>query len=1189
MKTFIILVLSLCISIEIFANQENIRIDLSYATISSTDYDIGNPRNCFDGDTLTLMRSFNINPAYVILVFDESVSVDSAAILCGQLGQHDGDQNLSWLEAADNINDLTVKSGTYILAVDSGYRAGGFWHGKACTSKISRKIWKFTVKKVVGDNYVHLWELGLYSYDIPATTSYKLDMLTELQANNFVINNSANLPAKEVFDKNSNSGICFENQPASHFLISNKTNHTINKMKFLIQQQCTWYVAYANTYSDLQNHTNSYKSTEPVQNSINQWITVDFEANNTAKHFKIVTSNQPSNLCLKEVELFSDTPMNKLIGLQNQLELWVGWTWKNVQDFLLYKGTQKISKNSCRWTSSNPEVATVDNKGLIKALKAGTATISAEFQDGICTTELTVTASGRQMEKGIPTQFIATPADNCVYEVPFVIINFIPSTDGVNKNAAYAMEYLDIQDRPLSEINQKHITTVERLKFALEEGSRFRKYKNPNARPSIGVKVVEYITIYEPLPPSIENPCYDRGILEYAFDFEQIFDRINLKDLVENKGVRYVWFLVNGGNAYLPGYDADFVKPENFRAGFESYMSTPTGIQACNGNNPEPLPVYNKTYTVINSSMCQSVFNMLNFEPFTHQFEHLWIAQNQIQDGNIVLLWDKFVGKIGRCGWTHTPPNTEINYGYYHYIQADTNKVKPKMADIEDWKPDNSGEKKLISYHVWEDIQYNWPDGINQFEGREELQWFIYWLQSIPGYNNKIPYNYNGKEYVMSNFWKFVYDWDYYSHNETGLYEPKIQPLLQITNSPDNLCTGAEFELSFSVEGEFESSNIFTAELSDKNGNFQNSVVIGTTNGTKSGIILCKLPVDCTNGSNYKLRIIATKPSVSCILQDKFLNIYKVPQPQITGTNAACKFTSNTYLRNAEEQNKYKWFVKGGIINGCDTCKTVEVVWNEEAANVGELILDAENSTLCKESDTLKVDLLTLPQPEITGLKEVCTGEYLTLTSKYFSGFEFKWIAQDGINDGSDFSQNFRVKWNNPGKYNVRLVNSVISSGCKDSTEIEVTVNETPVQPVITKYDDKLVSSADAGNQWYLDNQKLQDSVNKILYPNLSGIYKVMSISGNCESDYSEPVNYQITGVNDHQTPNSGLITYNPIERTITTLNGNVYSLMIFNLNGGLINKFGSLEINATIDLSSYPVGVYFIIVNDKFLKIMIY
>jgi hypothetical protein len=576
--------------------------------------------------------------------------------------------------------------------------------------------------------------------------------------------------------------------------------------------------------------------------------------------------------------------------------------------------------------------------------------------------------------------------------------------------------------------------------------------------------------------------------------------------------------------------------------------------------------------------MCQSGFNMLNFEPFTHQFEHLWIKQNEIQDGNIVLLWDKFVGKIGRCGWTHRPPNTEINYGYFHYIQADPKKVQPTLADIEDWKPDNSGEKKLISYHTWEDI-----------EGREELQWFIYWLQSIPGYNNKIPYNYNGKEYAMSNFWKFLYDWDYYSQNETGLYEPKIQPVLQITNSTDNLCSGAEFDLSFSVDGEFESSNIFTAELSDNNGNFQNSVVIGTTNGTKSGIILCKLPVDCTNGTNYKLRITGTKPSVSCILHDKFLSIYKVPQPQITGTNSACKFTSNTYLRNAEEQNKYKWFVKGGIIYGCDTCKTVEVVWNEDAANVGELILDAENSTLCKESDTLKVDLLTLPQPEITGLKEVCTGEYLTLTSKYFSGFEFKWIAQDGINDGSDFLQNFRVKWNNPGKYNVRLVNSVISSGCKDSTDIEVTVNETPEQPVISKYDDKLVSSADTGNQWYLDNQKLKDSIKKELYPTVSGIYKVMAISGDCVSDYSEPVNYQITGVNDNQTPNSALIAYNPIERTITTLNGDIYSLMIFNLNGGLINKFGALEINSTINLSSFPVGVYFIIVNDKFLKIMVY
>ncbi|PKL85835.1 MAG: hypothetical protein CVV22_06455 [Ignavibacteriae bacterium HGW-Ignavibacteriae-1] len=881
--------------------------------------------------------------------------------------------------------------------------------------------------------------------------------------------------------------------------------------------------------------------------------------------------------------------MNKLIGLQNELELWVGWTWKNVQDFLLYNGTQKISKNSCQWKSSNPEVATVDSKGLIKALKSGTATISAEYNDAICETELTVTASGKQMEHQIPTQFIATPAANCIYEVPFVIINFIPSIDGINKEASYAMEYLDIQNRPLSEINQNHITAVQRLKFALEEGSRFRKYKNPNARPSIGVKVVDYFTFYEPIPPSIVNPNYDRGILKYAFDFEQIFERINLKDLVEKKGVRYVWILTNGGNAFLPSYNADFVKPEFFRAAFESYMSTPTGVQACNGSNPEPLPLYNKTYTVLNSSMAMPDFNMLNFEPFTHQFEHLWIKQNEIQDGNRVLLWDKFVGKIGRCGWTHTPPNTEINYGYYHYIQVDTNRVKPTMADIEDWKPDNSGEKKLISYHAWEDIQYDWPDGISQFEGREELQWFIYWLQSVPGYNNKIPYHYNGKEYVMSNFWKFVYDWDYYATHETGLYEAKMQPVMQITNSPDNLCTGAEFDVDFTFEGEFLFGNVFNVEISNNNGEFSNPKILGTLNSNFAGKIHCKIPEDFINGTNYKLRIVSTKPSTISTASDRILYIFKMPQPQITGNANFCKLNIQTFTRNAEDNNKYKWLVTGGIIMGCDSCKYLEVFWNNETETKGKIILNAENSSQCIQSDTLHIDLLALPKPEITGAKELCTGKYISLKSKLNDGYEFKWKAQEGIIDGSDFSKDFKVKWNNAGKYRVNLVNTEITTGCEDSTQIEITVNMTPEQPSITIFENKLVSSADTGNQWYLENQKLKDSINKILYPSVSGIYKVITTSGNCESDYSEPVNFQITSIKENNNPNSYLIYYNSDERTITTLEDNIYSLRIFNIYGRQMDNFGSIGINSLIDLSQYPVGIYLVIVNDNFLKIVVY
>jgi hypothetical protein len=1189
MKTFCTLFVFLLITINVMIATENVKIDVSYAQISSSEFDIGSPGDCFDDDISTLMRSSNINPAYVLLEFESPVSVDSAAVFVGQVGYQNIDMDVWWLEAADNINDLNGKSGTYILAVDSGSQTGGVWHGAKFTTSISKKLWKFNVKRVKGGDYVHIWELALYSFDIPVITHFKLDLMTEMKANNIVINNSANMPANEVFDKNMGTGLCFESQNSSHFLITNRTKHSINRVKLLFNKQCTWFIEYADSHSDLKSRTNSFKVTEHKQNTANKWDSANFIPDLSKKHFRIVTEDNGTNLCLNEIEFYSDTPMDNLIGLQNELELWVGWTWKNVQDFLLYKGKTKIAKNLVQWSSSEPLIASVGGTGVIKTIRPGNVTITATYMGEKCSTKVNITSSGKQMDKGIPSQFIAQPAKNNVYEVPFVIINFIPTTDGINKNAKYAMNYLDIIDRPLTEVNYSHRETVERLKFALEEGSRFRKYKNPDAVPSIGVKVVEYITIYEPIPPSIVNGLYDNGILKYAYDFNQIFQRINLKDLVENKGVRYVWILGCGANAYLPGYDADYVKPETFRAAFESYMSTPTGVQACNGSNPEPLPVYSKTYTVINSSMNMAEFNMLNFEPFTHQFESLLIKQNEIQDGNRDFLWDKFVGKIGRCGWTHTPPNTEINYGYFHYIQANPDLVQPTLADIEDWKPDNSGQKKLISYHTWEDIQYNWPDGKTQFTGREELQWFIYWLQSIPGFQNKIPYSLNGEEYYIPNWWKFFYDWDYYAKNDTGLYVKKAPHSVHIAEFPHKLCAGAEFELPFILNRDYEVNNIFKVEMSDYTGNFANSTIIGNLSSQVSGNILCKIPDDAIQSSNYKLRIISSNPEVISNVNSTSFSILRIANPDITGESSVCKFNSMDYIYNFEENMRYKWSVSGGMIQGCDTCQTVTVLWNDENSNEGKVILKAENSIFCESYDTLNVNLIPLPVPEIEGSKVLCRGQILQLSSKLNEGYDFKWKVQGGNIIGDDDSQNLIIKFNNPGKFKISLKNAAHSTGCYDSTEIEVTVINSPEKPLITKFGNKLVSSANIGNQWFLNNEVLVDSIHHTIYPSISGDYSVLAKLGDCFSDTSEIVKFIFSDVNEINYQNSELIIYNPYEKLLTVKSDDISRMLIFNLNGVLIKRYDTPVAGDKIDLSNYPVGLYFIVVNDKYMKIIVY
>lgn len=93
------------------------------------------------------------------------------------------------------------------------------------------------------------------------------------------------------------------------------------------------------------------------------------------------------------------------------------------------------------------------------------------------------------------------------------------------------------------------------------------------------------------------------------------------------------------------------------------------------------------------------------------------------------------MGKVGegRAGWAHYPPNAVRDYDWQNpnYI----------WTDIEDWKPDGSGQKVYINSDRW---------------NGDSLRWFIYWMQSYPGMNNTL---YDGTK-KLNNWWIFIGEYD---------------------------------------------------------------------------------------------------------------------------------------------------------------------------------------------------------------------------------------------------------------------------------------------------------------------------------------------------------------------------------------------------------------------------------------------
>ena len=342
--------------------------------------------------------------------------------------------------------------------------------------------------------------------------------------------------------------------------------------------------------------------------------------------------------------------------------------------------------------------------------------------------------------------YLVTPATDHIYEIPVVIMRFLPTADGENLDVTKAP---DLGKISLTELKARIDTFDKRVKFMLEEGSRFRGYKNSTAPPSIGYRVVEYITVYESPPP---GPIigHEDDLPVYAPDFHQIFKRFNMEHYVNDRGVKEIWVWM--GARVGPGIP----RSEKRLHWWESNMSSPLTGDISNSNRDNAdLPVYNSTYTVYGQNFGRSQAEAVHNHG--HQLEAILSHVNHLQYGNTDLFWKKFVGQdkdgnfiTGRAGWTHMPPNTTKHYDY-------TGTRTPVESDIEDWTPDNSGEKKLVNVDTYGNLQYRWPEpNPTEIPQRVECQWYIYWMQNMPGYQNRIQYD--GKD--IANWWWFTADWD---------------------------------------------------------------------------------------------------------------------------------------------------------------------------------------------------------------------------------------------------------------------------------------------------------------------------------------------------------------------------------------------------------------------------------------------
>ncbi|MCX5758074.1 MAG: hypothetical protein NTU83_06140 [Candidatus Hydrogenedentes bacterium] len=288
-------------------------------------------------------------------------------------------------------------------------------------------------------------------------------------------------------------------------------------------------------------------------------------------------------------------------------------------------------------------------------------------------------------------------------------------------------------DGPLKVIREKTVDVTGQIIGALEAGSRYHGYKNPAAKPSLKYTVVDTLEFLEPLPTVRKIYSMSPPMTDYY----AIMKRIDIRHWVEDKGVREIW---------LWGYQGNKVGL------FESNMAGPFGDVSNSFWDPFDLPVLKKTYTVYHYNYQRGASEAV--EDHMHQIEAVlnwadgrrWTLPGRWSK---LLFWGRFVGSDSSnkivhpgCGWAHYPPNGERDY--------DWNNPRKVLSDIENWRPDGTGQKQLVGSDRWEG---------------NSLKWFVYWMQNLPGANNGLI----DKGKPLRNWWVFIGDFDYAASRKFAL------------------------------------------------------------------------------------------------------------------------------------------------------------------------------------------------------------------------------------------------------------------------------------------------------------------------------------------------------------------------------------------------------------------------------------
>lgn len=209
------------------------------------------------------------------------------------------------------------------------------------------------------------------------------------------------------------------------------------------------------------------------------------------------------------------------------------------------------------------------------------------------------------------------------------------------------------------------------------------------------------------------------------------------------------------------------------------------------------------------------------------------------------------------------------------------------------------------------------------------------------------------------------------------------------------------------------------------------------------------ITVDWGAAGNGTVSVTETDP-LSCEGTDVLnVTIYDLPTPALNGDNRVCQFDAGVVYTTDAGMTAYNWQITGGTITsgGGANDNTATVTWNTVGNQSISVSYTDGNGCSAASPTVLVVQVLSLPNPSLSGNDEVCEGDAGVIYSTEPGNIDYDWQITGGTitSGGGAFDFTATVTWDTPGNQSIS-VNYDGGNGCLAlaPTVLPVTVNPAP-------------------------------------------------------------------------------------------------------------------------------------------------